>query len=78
MFLNKNRTTNVISFNLDDVSEIYVSCDKIKNIEQLYYYIIHGMLHIIGYDHKNKTGERLMDEKCLRYLEYASADDSKV
>lgn len=68
MFLKKNRTTNVISFNMDKVSEIYVSGEKAKNNRQLYYYIIHGLLHIIGYEHRNSKQNKLMENKCFRYL----------
>ena len=68
MFLKKNRTTNVISFNMDKVSEIYVSGEKAKNNRQLYYYIIHGLLHIIGYEHRNSKENKLMENKCFRYL----------
>lgn len=67
-FFNKNLPTNVISFNMDDVSEIYVSLDQVKKRVELYYYIIHGLLHIIGYDHQRKKEEELMNKKCWAYL----------
>lgn len=70
MFFKKNRPTNVISFNMDEVCEIYVSRDKVKDTKDLYYYIIHGLLHIIGYDHRNKEEVKIMENKCLKYLEY--------
>ncbi len=70
MFFKKNRTTNVISFNMEEVSEIYISFDQIKEHEELYYYIIHGLLHIIGYDHRNKAEGKVMRNKCLLYLSY--------
>ncbi len=70
MFFKKNRPTNVISFNMDEVCELYVSRDKVKDTKDLYYYIIHGLLHIIGYDHRNKEEVKIMENKCLKYLEY--------
>ncbi|HEC78778.1 MAG TPA: rRNA maturation RNase YbeY [candidate division WOR-3 bacterium] len=70
LFFKKNRPTNVISFNLDEVSEIYVSFNQAKDVSELYYYIIHGLLHILGYDHTNRKEEKIMDDKCLKYLKY--------
>lgn len=71
MFFSKNRPTNVISFNMEEVSEIYISCDKVKYPEDLYYYIVHGLLHIIGYNHRDKKGEKEMRKKCLHYISNA-------
>lgn len=67
-FFNKNKPTNVISFNLDGVGEIYISCDEIVSSADFYYYLIHGLLHIMGYDHRNRKTERLMDCACQKYL----------
>lgn len=67
-FFKKNRPTNVISFNLDGVGEIYISRDEVNFPVDFYYYIIHGLLHIIGYDHYNRKTEKLMDRKCRSYL----------
>lgn len=67
-FFHKNKTTNVISFNLDGIGEIYISRDEVHFPEDFYYYIVHGLLHIIGYDHFNKRTEQLMDHKCRFYL----------
>jgi rRNA maturation RNase YbeY len=53
---------------MEEVSEIYVSQERAKDNEELYYYIIHGLLHIIGYDHRNKKEELLMGNKCCEYL----------
>lgn len=67
-FFGKDRPTNVISFNLGTTGEIYISKDEIRKLEDLYYYLIHGLLHIIGYDHRNKKSEDSMHNRCLRYL----------
>jgi probable rRNA maturation factor len=69
MFFKKNRPTNVISFNMDEVFEIYVSGDKVRYEDELYYFILHGLLHIIGYDHKNREEEKFMEKRCLKYIE---------
>jgi len=67
-FLGRNRSTNVLAFDLGEVSEIYVSKDAVAEEEELYYYVLHGLLHIIGYEHKDKKGEQIMKKKCLNYL----------
>jgi probable rRNA maturation factor len=67
-YLGRKRSTNVISFDLDDVSEIYVSRDRAGDSYDLFYYILHGLLHLLGYDHRNK-GERIrMHKKCVEYI----------
>jgi probable rRNA maturation factor len=68
MFLKKKSSTNVISFNLGEVSEIYVSADKANTLREIYYYIVHGFLHIIGYDHQKQKQEKLMEDKCSHYV----------
>jgi len=66
-FRNKNEVTDVLSFNIDSdntLGEIYI-CPKyvIKTIhgidlqEQIVRLIIHGILHLKGYDHKKKFGK---------------------
>uniref|UniRef100_A0A7C4TAG7 Endoribonuclease YbeY n=1 Tax=candidate division WOR-3 bacterium TaxID=2052148 RepID=A0A7C4TAG7_UNCW3 len=67
-FFKKNRPTNVISFNLEDVAEVYLSSDRAENREQLLFFLVHGLLHICGYDHKNRSEEKFMEKKCLKYL----------
>lgn len=67
-YFRKNRTTNVISFNLGDVAEIYISEYRARNTDELYYFVVHGLLHAIGYDHANRKESVLMNKKCLEYL----------
>ncbi|MGB9720234.1 MAG: rRNA maturation RNase YbeY [bacterium] len=67
-FFHRNRTTNVISFNLDSTGEIYVSSDEVNSPSDLYYYFVHGLLHIIGYEHRDKETEDLMHRRCREYL----------
>jgi ssRNA-specific RNase YbeY (16S rRNA maturation enzyme) len=68
MYFRKKVATNVISFNLDDVAEIYVSQNRARDADELYYYIVHGLLHTIGYDHRNRRETMLMEAKCLGYI----------
>lgn len=68
MYFKKKHATNVISFDLGEVSEIYVSEDRAGDVYELYYFILHGLLHVIGYDHRNKRQDRLMEKKCVEYL----------
>lgn len=73
-FFKRNKTTNVISFNLGDIGEVYISRDEVVLSEDLYYYLVHGLLHIFGYDHKTKKTEMLMDKKCREYIKRFSSD----
>ncbi len=68
IYFKKKKSTNVISFGLGQVAEIYVSDKYMKDTYELLYYILHGLLHTIGYDHISKKDETLMDEKCREYL----------
>jgi probable rRNA maturation factor len=67
-FLGRDRSTNVMSFNLGKSAEIYISKDKVRDRFDLHYYIVHGLLHLIGYDHRTKDDEELMDKKCREYI----------
>ncbi|MEO0162496.1 MAG: rRNA maturation RNAse YbeY [candidate division WOR-3 bacterium] len=67
-FFGRNRTTNVISFNLGELGEVYISRGQTRELFDLYYYLAHGLLHILGYDHKTKKDNELMEKKCLDYL----------
>ncbi|MBN2621147.1 rRNA maturation RNAse YbeY [candidate division WOR-3 bacterium] len=67
-FLKKNKPTNVIAFPMGEVNEIYVSYDQARTEGELYYFIIHGLLHLLGYEHDSKTDEKAMDKRCREYL----------
>lgn len=52
-----------------DLGEIYISLDKVKSQSEEYghsferelsFLTVHGLLHLLGYDHMNET-----DEKCM-------------
>lgn len=68
-FLKRNKPTNVISFPMEEVSEIYISYDQVNDPADLYYYVIHGLLHIAGYNHKHKKEAKAMQKKCSKYME---------
>jgi probable rRNA maturation factor len=72
-FFNRNSPTNVIAFDMDDICEIYVSIDQIGCKEDLYYFIIHGLLHLAGYDHKSTKEAVIMKRMCNKYLRYYRA-----
>lgn len=80
-YLKKNRPTDVIAFSLGDkkslCADIVVSTDtasrqaKIFNTSpsyELYLYIVHGVLHVLGYDDKTTKQSQLMQKKSIRIL----------
>ena len=82
----KNFVTDVLSFNLDNIGEIYI-CPKFvgrtfkkNNLrEEILRLCIHGILHLLGYEHKGKFEEGNTEEifeiqedklkKLLRYMD---------
>ncbi len=68
-YFHKKRPTNVISFDLGDVWEIYVSRDRARDAEELNYYIMHGLLHLMGYDHNTRRDKLGMHRKCIELLQ---------
>ncbi len=81
-FLNTDSPTDVLAFNLSDktqcAADIIISSDMaIKNAlkfntdpeYELMLYVIHGVLHILGYDDHNKTQLKLMRKKEAEYVD---------
>ena len=67
-----NKPTNVLSFELDDdvlLGDIFISLDTVRreakseNIsvaEHTAHMIVHGVLHLLGYDHMKEEDEKVM------------------
>lgn len=69
----KNKTTDVLSFKLDgeDYLGEVVICPEVvkKNKEKLEKMIVHGILHILGYEHEKSEKKAIqMEEKEKHYL----------
>ena len=79
-----DRTTDVISFALEDykdikyendyrvLGDIYISIDKVREQAKEYghsekrelaFLAVHGLLHLLGYDHMEKEDEKVMFSK---------------
>ena len=88
-YFNKNRPTNVISFPLEEdncLGEIYISMDTAKReadewrvslIFEVIYLIIHGILHLIGYDDLNEKKEKLMEDKEIEIVKNLNLEKLK-
>ena len=78
-----DRETDVLSFPLQDefqkdfLGEIYISVERAAQQaeeygeefhKEIFRLITHGLLHLIGYDDRDKKGEREMREKEEEYL----------
>jgi probable rRNA maturation factor len=66
----KDKTTNVLSFvtppdfPIDVLGEIYLDPKYIeKKNEDLAFMLLHGVLHILGYDHERKSDRIVMEKK---------------
>ncbi len=80
-YLNHNYFTDIITFNYCEKNiingDIYICIETVKNnstrfnvtfIEELQRVMIHGILHLIGYDDQNDEEKRMMREKENFYL----------
>lgn len=81
-YLNHDTYTDIITFDNsdeDDIieSDIFISIDRVKenasqlNIsftDELHRVIIHGVLHLIGYDDKDESSKAVMRQKENDYL----------
>ena len=53
------------------LGEIYLNRDLVKgDIKELTKLLIHGMLHLLGYDHKKKNDRIVMERMEKRLLTY--------
>ncbi|QMU31077.1 rRNA maturation RNase YbeY [Adhaeribacter radiodurans] len=81
-YLNHDTYTDIITFDNSDEedtieSDIFISIDRVKenasqlNIpfqDELHRVIIHGVLHLIGYDDKDESSKAIMRQKENDYL----------
>ena len=81
-FLKHKTYTDIITFNYNPSKteiegEIYISIDRVREnadtyktdfLTELNRVMIHGVLHLLGYNDKNKSEKRAMREKEDSYL----------
>jgi probable rRNA maturation factor len=79
-YRNLDRVTDVLSFVWNEpvlLGEIYIAEGQVKRQAPVYgntYYmelkrvLVHGLLHLCGYDHHNKVERKIMREKERFYL----------
>lgn len=81
-YLNHNYYTDIITFNYCNENtingDIFISIETVKNnsrrfgvnmTEELHRVIIHGVLHLIGYDDQKDSQKTIMREKENYYLD---------
>ncbi len=80
--LNHDTFTDIITFNNSDnkltiEGDLYISIERVQEnarcycvdfYDELYRVIVHGVLHLIGYDDKNENDKKIMREKEREYL----------
>ena len=87
-FLAHDRPTDVLSFPLDEGTnpegELYVNLDKavrqarawgVTAENEVARLVIHGVLHLLGYDDRRATAARLMKEREDRYVDLLARED---
>lgn len=74
----EDRPTDVLSFDLDGAGEIFISIDKALTNSKIFktafgeeftLYIIHGILHLAGYDDETRSSRARMELKQGKILE---------
>ncbi len=61
-FLKREGVTDVISFNLGKIAEIYICKRFVKEKKEFLKLLFHGFAHIVGFDHKNEKERKIMEE----------------
>lgn len=75
-YRNIDSSTNVLSFELDDdilLGDIYLSFENTKNESDNFeqhttHLIVHGVLHLLGFDHIKESEARVMENKEIQIL----------
>ena len=74
-YLGEDIPTDVLAF--DATGDIVISTDtairnaaiyKTSPVYETYLYVVHGVLHLLGYDDRNPKGRKLMDNKAKTIL----------
>jgi len=89
-YLGIKSATDVISFELTDHArtgiihaDIAVSTDRAvynagifntNPLYEMYLYVVHGVLHLLGYDDGNRRQRQLMDKEAARILSVSQLD----
>ncbi len=80
MFRGKNHPTDVLSFNYNDkdlLGEIYISYERarvqarrysVSYDNEILRLFVHGMLHLIGFDHEKPGEKKKMEAKAAQYI----------
>jgi probable rRNA maturation factor len=84
-YRNINSTTDVLSFNLGKdprgkiIGEIYISIPTVEKeniekykalIDEIAFLSLHGLLHILGYDHENMKDREEMEKETQKLIKY--------
>lgn len=83
-FLKKNSATDVLAFDIgrdkkELFADIFISVDTARRnsgvfgttvAREIYLYIIHGVLHLLGFEHKNAKLRRIMQKKEKQFLSW--------
>ncbi len=82
-FLGRNSSTNVLSFpapnfpkviRRDFLGEIYLNPTYIrKRKEDMIFMMIHGLLHLLGYNHEAKSDRMKMEKMEIKLLSWLKA-----
>jgi len=92
-YFKKDMPTDVIAFNLADeddrdyLGEVIISVEQAVRVarslglrwqDELLLYLIHGILHLIGYDDRTRAGRRRMERKQKAMLKHLGCRGSGV
>jgi len=76
-YRHKNRPTDVLVFPGQMFADIVISTDtairnakifKTTQLNELYLYVVHGILHLLGYDDRTQKQRQIMQKKEKEYV----------